>query len=105
MTGEIMALFACADCKAEFTECPDCVCTIRIDPLTGLPPDVIRVDGRAVYNPDFDPEALHRSVKSPVCDACVKVRNTLIREGVSEPQLLKQGIFTLATDRHQTAHL
>ncbi|MDH6108870.1 hypothetical protein P3T36_003001 [Kitasatospora sp. MAP12-15] len=74
-TAEATALLKCVQCKSSFWACPECVNTIRIDPETNLPPDVVVVNGEAVYTPDFTPEAMARSVKQPACDNCIQERN------------------------------
>ncbi|OKI00154.1 hypothetical protein A6A06_23600 [Streptomyces sp. CB02923] len=87
MTGEMLGIMTCAQCKDRFMGCPECVNAIRIDPATGLPPDVIVVDGEVHRNPNPDPEAVRRTVTRPVCDDCVAQHIT--------------GATELAADRHE----
>ncbi|GAB2572577.1 hypothetical protein GCM10027168_01740 [Streptomyces capparidis] len=103
MTGEVMGVMRCADCKKGFMACPECVNVVRIDPETGLPPDVVVLDGEARHNPNPDPAAFERSVKQPVCDDCVAYRNELTRAG-SERARHHDGTVMLAADRHRMHH-
>ena len=63
----------CYTCGRSFASCAECVNTIKIDPVTLLPPDV--GPDRTPIKPD--PEALARCVTELICDACVDTANTL----------------------------
>lgn len=67
----VMAIGACANCHGSFGFCPECVTSIRIDPMTKRPPDV-NEKGQVVTP---DPEAMRRSTKEPVCPACTALMN------------------------------
>ncbi|MBA9050797.1 hypothetical protein BJ996_007635 [Streptomyces phaeogriseichromatogenes] len=105
MTGDMFALFVCFNCQEPFTQCPECVNTIRIDPVTELPPDAVRdeVTGNLRHNPTPNPEGFARSVKQPVCDACVEARNMVYLEGRPEGEHIA-GMWERAEDRHRRAH-
>jgi hypothetical protein len=91
----MLLVFVCADCGLQSSACPECVNAVRIDPETGLPPDVEIVDGRAVpKTPPISEDAVHRSEPCPVCDACISLA---IRRG-------KAGLMT-AADRHRRLHV
>lgn len=105
MGGAYLALFVCFNCREPFHACPECVNTIRIDPVTELPPDSERDMStgklRHVENPD--PAAVARSQKQPVCDGCIEVRNRVYLEGRPEGAHIT-GLWELAEDRHRRAH-
>ncbi|MFC9651450.1 hypothetical protein [Streptomyces sp. NPDC056937] len=103
MTGEYVALMTCADCKAGFAECPECVNSVRIDPATGYPPDVVVIDGKSKHNPNPNPEAVRRSVARPVCDPCVTHRNEVLQGGTPEGAHIV-GVTMLAAERHRRHH-
>lgn len=102
MTGGHLALFTCFSCRLEFTACPECVNTIRVDPETGWPPDVEVIDGKAVHK-EPTPEATARSIKQPTCDRCVATRNETWARGGEDAQHI-EGYWELAEDRHRRAH-
>jgi hypothetical protein len=102
VTGEYLALLRCVDCRNGFMACPDCVNTIRIDPATGLPPDVEVIDGKAVHK-EPDPEATARSVKQPVCDDCIRERNRTYDRGGEGVEHI-YGYLETAEERHGRAH-
>lgn len=74
-----LLIFICCGCKMESVACPECVNTILIDPETGLPPDVVILNGKAVRDLNPDPETVKRSRKQPICDHCITRRNKIIR--------------------------
>lgn len=98
-----IAFMRCANCGSDFMACPQCVCTVRIDPQTGFPPDVAVVDGKAVHVANPDPEAVQRAEKRPVCDDCVRRRNA-IREGGGEDAAHMTGPWETAEERHARTH-
>lgn len=78
--GHELLIFVCINCKQSSAACPECVNTILIDPETNLPPDAAFQDNRLI-NITPDPEAVKRSVKTPVCDNCIGKRgDTLTSE-------------------------
>lgn len=62
----------CFSCGCGVQGCPDCQLSVKIDPVSGLPPDV-RLDdtGKAVPKP-VDPAALERATQALVCDTCIE---------------------------------
>jgi len=103
MTGVELAILDCANCGARFMACPQCVCTVRIDPQTGFPPDVRVIDGKAVHNPKPDPEAVQRSEKRPVCDDCVRKRNAIRQKG-GKAAAHMEGPWETWEERHDRTH-
>ena len=86
--------FSCWACNAMAGACPECVTTIIVDPVTGLPPDLMVVRGRfRTRRPTA--RALARSSPQPICDGCVRLRNT---RSPGEPAWLT------GADRHTTHH-
>lgn len=65
----------CAACRTQFAACPQCVNTVAIDPETGFPPDVERGPDDQPVRVEPSPEAVARSVKTPLCDRCVATHN------------------------------
>jgi hypothetical protein len=55
---------------------PDQVTSVLIDPVTDCPPDVDPVTGQPVT---ADPAAMARAVKQPVCPACCRRLNAVLR--------------------------
>lgn len=101
---DALALFVCANCHEPFSACLSCVNALRIDPLTGLPPDAYwDEEGALQHFPVADPEAVERSVKMPVCDACVEERNTVYLEGLPEGAHIV-GVWETAEQRHRRSH-
>lgn len=72
MTEQVL-IGECYTCHDTMMACPDCVNTIRVDPVTGIPPDVM--PDRRTHNPSPDPEAVSRSIQHMLCDSCIKVAN------------------------------
>lgn len=68
-TGFMALSFHCYACGSLATACPDCVVTVRVDPQTGLPPDV-ELRGGKPASIEPVPGAVARSTKEPICDAC-----------------------------------
>ncbi|MFI8452179.1 hypothetical protein [Streptomyces erythrochromogenes] len=102
MTGQTTALFACYGCKERFLACPECVTTIRVDPVTNRPPDAAIIDGKAVHvSPD--PEAAARAVQQPVCDGCVSLRNAAYLKGGPEAAHI-ESLWETTEDRHRRSH-
>lgn len=64
---QLTTIGRCHVCKRAFAFVPDAVTTVMIDPETGLPP------GFTVLGTfrEPTPEAVARSVREPVCPACV----------------------------------
>lgn len=73
-----MLLFVCVNCKRQSSACPQCVNTIRIDPETNLPPDVVRLTPWKFGYQTPDPAAVKRSTKEPVCDDCISTRDDVL---------------------------
>ncbi|MFI6504948.1 hypothetical protein [Nonomuraea typhae] len=65
---QITTIGKCYACKRTFGYIPAKVMTITIDPETGVPPDMTVLGGQR----EPSPEALARSVKEPICPACVE---------------------------------
>ncbi len=99
MTGYLSALFICYGCRARFSACPECVTTIRVDPVTNRPPDAAIIDGKAVHVAP-DPAAVQRAVKQPVCDACVEQRNAAHVNGARHID----GLWETTEARHRRVH-
>ncbi|MFG3405627.1 hypothetical protein [Streptomyces sp. NPDC048142] len=99
---DLIGMFHCFGCRVSFMACPDCVTTIRVDPMTNRPPDVAIVDGKPV-NVKPDPEGAHRSVQQAVCDACVGLRNARFERGGPDAVHI-EGIWEAWRDRHRRAH-
>jgi hypothetical protein len=87
-----------------FSACPQCVNTVRIDPKTGLAPDTVMRDGKAVHNPNPDPAAVARAVPTPVCDPCVIKRNEVNRAGGPAAAHHTTGQVMTAEERHGKFH-
>lgn len=102
MTGYLSALFVCYGCQARFSACPECVTTIRVDPVTNRPPDAAIIDGKAVHVAP-DPTATRRAVKQPVCDACVEQRNAVYLKGGPDAAHI-EGMWETTEARHRRAH-
>lgn len=100
--GESLALFRCVSCRRPFMACPECVNTVRIDPVTGCPPDAEIIDGCAVHV-EPTPEASARSVKQPVCDDCIRHRNEQFKRGGKRVAHI-EGYTETAEERHGRAH-
>lgn len=93
----------CASCRAEFLACPDCVNTVRIDPATGYPPDVVVVDGRARHTDTPDAAAVARAVARPVCDGCIDARNAVWLRGGPDAAHMTGPVPTWRA-RHEVTH-
>lgn len=68
--NDVLMIDVCYSCNDVFVSCPECVNVLRVDPLTGLPPDVELVYGRPMAITPV-PGAVERSVKASLCDPCV----------------------------------
>jgi hypothetical protein len=67
----LIAFGRCWSCRRSFTFHPDLVPSLPVDPETNLPLDV---DGEG--NPrEFSVEDYRRSVKVPICSACIGLAN------------------------------
>ncbi|KIQ62413.1 hypothetical protein TR51_25580 [Kitasatospora griseola] len=102
----IFAAFICYGCKEPFFACPDCVATVQVDPVTNRPPDATIIDGRAVHI-EPSPEAVARSVREAVCDACVTKRNNVYMASQVDNDHEGShiaGMWELWEDRHRRAH-
>lgn len=102
MTGEASALFRCYACKSDFWACPECVTSIRVDPVTNRPPDAAIIDGKAVHIAP-DPEATARSVQQAVCDSCVEKRNGVYLSGGADAVHI-EGLWEPWVNRHRRIH-
>jgi hypothetical protein len=92
MTAIALMIFDCVMCGRTDAQCPDCVNTIAIDPLTNLPPDVEYIDGRATHKTP-DEAAKQRSRQQPLCDRCIAAAKAQGR-----PELVT------AAERHSRLH-
>lgn len=102
-SGEMVMLGHCFNCGSQMIACPECVNTVRVDPETNMPPDVVIVGGEPVHNPSPDPAAVARAEKRLLCDTCVSRRNERTRAG--GPDAAHHfGIVELAADRHRRNH-
>lgn len=72
--AQVMVLGDCWSCGAPVMECPDCVVTVWIDPVTNRPRDTEIVDGRAIHV-EPSPEVIARSTQQMLCDSCVMAAN------------------------------
>ncbi|GAA0360074.1 hypothetical protein GCM10009530_06720 [Microbispora corallina] len=78
MTDEnITAIGRCYGCKRRFRFDPDTVTMFLVDPETNLPPGMSPLGSRR----EPTPEALARSVKLPVCPACVERAKRVLEAG------------------------
>jgi hypothetical protein len=91
-------IYFCYVCGEPASACPECVNTVRIDPETELPPDVMLDENRNLRNITPDSNALARSVPLPICDNCV-VAGNIVRSSAGETTKLMT-----AAQRHRDYH-
>ena len=69
---EITSIVAsCYGCARRVVACAQCVTSLKIDSLTGLPLDVARTAEGGYVPKEVDPAALARAAQVIVCDACI----------------------------------